>query len=667
MGEIKHMNKTDYEEKEIKKEHILVCISSSPTNRNIVETAARMASAFGGDFTAIYVKTPESDKEDADDKNRLEENLRYAEKRGADIVTVYGEDIAYQIAEFARGSQITKVVIGRNNSRRRHFWSKPALTDKLTEYAPSLEIHIIPDYTGKPVYKMKAKSVLPNLIPYPKDILITLLILAVTSMLGVLFDGFGFTDANIITVYLLGVLLTSLFTRGYTCSILYSFLSVAMFNFIFTEPRLTFNASDPGYPITFVIMFAASIISGTLAVRLKDQAKLSAQAAFRTKVLLDTNQLLQNANDYNDIIYNTALQIMKLLNRNVAAYITQDEAVCEGYIFSPENNDAVTHMLSEKEKAAIEAAISKKKSAGVAETKNDTYYLYLPLNAGNTIYGVIGINIADSPPDSFENSIVQSILSECMLALESRRNLKEKEMAAVLVKNEQLRANLLRAISHDLRTPLTSISGNASTLISSCEQLSDEEKIHIFTDIYDDSQWLISLVENMLSITKIEEGKLNFNMSIQLIDDVIEEALRHISRKSSDHIIKMNASDEMLLAKMDAALIVQVIINLIDNAIKYTPNGSEIVIGTKSENGEIAVSIADNGGGITDEQKEKVFEMFYTGNNEIADSRRGLGLGLALCRSIINAHGGSITLTDNIPHGCIFTFTLPASEVKVNE
>lgn len=660
------MNKTGYEEKEIKKEHILVCISPSPTNRNIIETAARMAYAFNGDFTAIYVKTPEADNEDVSDKTRLEENLKYAEKRGADIVTVYGEDVAYQIAEFARVSHITKVVIGRNNSRRRHFWSKPTLTDKLTEYAPSLETHIIPDYSGKSVYKVKAKTVLPNLIPYPKDILITLLILAVTSMLGVLFDGFGFTDANIITVYLLGVLLTSLFTRGYTCSIMYSFLSVAMFNFIFTEPRLTFNASDPGYPITFVIMFAASIISGTLAVRLKDQAKLSAQAAFRTKVLLDTNQLLQNANNETDIIYDTSLQIMKLLNRNIAAYITKDDAVFEGYIFSPENNEKVTHVLSEKEKAAIDEAISKKKSAGI-DTKTGTDYLYKPLTAGNTVYGVIGIHIADSAPDSFENSIVQSILSECMLALESHRNLKEKEIAAVLVKNEQLRANLLRAISHDLRTPLTSISGNASTLISSCEQLSDEEKNHIFTDIYDDSQWLISLVENMLSITKIEEGKLNFNMSIQLIDDVIEEALRHISRKSSDHIIKTNASEEMLLAKMDAALIVQVIINLIDNAIKYTPVGSEITVSTKSVNGEIAVSVTDNGGGIPDEQKKKVFEMFYTGNNEIADSRRGLGLGLALCRSIINAHGGSITLNDNIPHGCIFTFTLPASEVKVNE
>lgn len=650
------------------KEHTLVCVSSSPTNDKIIKTAARMALAFGGAFTAVYVKTPDAEKADSISKEQLDKNLRLARESGAEIVTVYGEDIAFQIAEFARVSGVTKVVLGRNNTLHRHFWSKAMLTDKLAEYAPNLEIHIIPDYDIKSYYQKKSRSFLPKFVLYPKDILITVLILFLTTALGMLFDSFGFTDANIITVYLLGVLLTSLFTRGYAGSVLYSFFSVLLFNFIFTEPRFTFNASDPGYPITFVIMLVASIISGTLAVRLKDQAKLSAQAAFRTKVLLDTNQLLQKAHDNNEIISVTASQLMKLLNRTTVFYTVEDGKLSQGSIFSSNPVEDERLLLSETEQKTVQNVLSSKKSAGAStEIETKAECLYIPLSAGNVLYAVIGIYINTFPLETFERSILQSILGEGMLALENHRNLQEKELAAVMAKNEQLRANLLRAISHDLRTPLTSISGNASTLLQNYEQLDDEARISIFTDISDDAQWLISLVENMLSITRIEEEKVNLNMSIQLIDEVIEEALKHISRKSIEHTITVCITDEMLLAKMDAKLIVQVIINLIDNAIKYTPQGSAICVESKREGDFVAVSIKDNGEGILDEQKERVFEMFYTGSREIGDSRRGLGLGLALCRSIVNAHGGEITLNDNLPHGCDFTFTLPLSEVTVNE
>ena len=275
--------------------------------------------------------------------------------------------------------------------------------------------------------------------------------------------------------------------------------------------------------------------------------------------------------------------------------------------------------------------------------------------------------MAGKPLDSFENSVALSILGECALAVENIRNAKEKEEAAVLAKNEQLRANLLRAISHDLRTPLTSISGNAANLLSDYDRLDDQTRKQMFTDILEDSQWLISLVENLLSVTRIEEGRMNLQMLPQLIEEVMEEALRHIRRKNLDHEISVEYRDELMLAKMDAKLIIQVIINIVDNAIKYTPPGSSIKITAEKREGAVSVSIADTGPGIPDDRKQRVFDMFYTGDNKVADNRRSLGLGLSLCRSIINAHGGEITLTDNQPHGCIFTFTLPAEEVILNE
>ncbi len=349
-----------------------------------------------------------------------------------------------------------------------------------------------------------------------RDLVITVFIMISATVIGMLFGKLGFTEANIVTVYILGVLLTGMFTNGYLCSVISSLGGVLLFNFFFTEPRLTFHAYEQGYPVTFVIMLTAALITGTLTNKVKKHAEESAQAA-------------------------------------------------------------------------------------------------------------------------------------------------------IMVQKEQLRANLLRMISHDLRTPLTSISGNANNLIYNYRQIDDEMLKQMFEDIYDDSQWLINLVENLLSVTRIEDGRLNFNMTTEIMDEVVEEALNHINRKANEHSISVIYKDEFLLAHIDAKLIVQVIINIVDNAVKYTPKDSHIDIVVSKVNDMISVSIKDDGPGISDELKTKVFEMFYTGDNKIVDSRRSLGLGLALCKTIVTAHGGTIELTDNSPHGCVFTFTLPMGEVNISE
>ena len=199
------------------------------------------------------------------------------------------------------------------------------------------------------------------------------------------------------------------------------------------------------------------------------------------------------------------------------------------------------------------------------------------------------------------------------------------------------------------------------------QKMDDAMREQTFTDIYDDSMWLINLVENLLSISRIEGGQVNLTRSVELMDEVAAEALNHVNRKSSEHMIRINSSQELLLANIDARLIVQVIINLVDNAIKYTPAGSVIEVSMKKEGEWIFVLVSDNGPGIPDEQKAHIFDMFYSGANKIADSRRSLGLGLALCKSIVTAHGGVITVSDNQPQGTVFTFTLPAGEVNLNE
>ncbi|PWJ49802.1 DUF4118 domain-containing protein [Faecalicatena contorta] len=501
------------------------------------------------------------------------------------------------------------------------------------------------------------------------DIGKSILILLLATLLGFVFSKLGFTEANIITVYILGVLITSVVTTSRIYCLISSIVSVLVFNFFFTVPRFTFIAYDKGHPVTFVIMFTAALLTGSLAAKLKSHVKQSAQAVFRTKVLLDTNQLLQKAESNGEIIDVTANQIMKLLSRVVVIYSIKEGNLESPRIICPkEDAEQGMGITADDERAVAEWVLKNNKRAGATtDTLSGAKCLYLAIRVGETVYGVVGITIDDHPLDSFENSVMLSILGECALAMENKKNAREKERAAVLAQNEQLRANLLRSISHDLRTPLTSISGNASNLISNSDSFDEAAKKRIYTDIYDDSMWLINLVENLLAVTRIEEGKVNLRLSAELMDEVVTEALRHINRKSVEHTITVESKEDFILAKIDARLIVQVIINIVDNAIKYTPAGSHILITTEKKQSTVIMHIADNGPGISDDAKPHIFDMFYSGINRIADSRRSLGLGLSLCKSIVNAHGGEISVQDNVPHGTVFTFTLPSGEVEIHE
>ena len=613
-------------------EHILVCLSPSPSNPKVVEAAAGIADAFNASLTALYVKPTNYDSLPEEDKARLQNNIRFAEQKGASITTITGDDVPAQIAEYAHISETTKIVAGRSGMQKRHFWSRPPLTEQLILNVPDVDVYIIPDSVAD-LKQQKEKLYTGHQIrPALKDLIITVLILAACTGIGLLFTQFGFSESNIITVFILGVLVISVITVSPLFGALGSLASVLLFNWFFIDPKFSFHTYEAEYPVTFAIMLISSLITGTLANRIKRNARQSAREAFRTKILLDTSQLLQKAGTSDEILRITADQIIMLLEREVTIIPGSDKDSGE---FRAEQNDA------------------------------DIQYYSISLN--DYSYGAIAVKLNGRPLEPFENNILMSMLAECALALENLRNAEEKEQAALMARNEQLRSNLLRSISHDSRTPLTSISGNASNLLSHYRQLDDETREQIFSDIYDDSEWLIDLVENLLSISRIENGQMDLHLSSEVLGDVIEEALKHTDRNASRHNISVRGTDDILLVNMEAKLIMQVLINLVNNAIKNTQDGSDIIIESRQDGNEAMVTVRDNGPGIPDDIKTHVFEMFYTGQNKVADGRRGLGLGLALCRSIVEAHHGSITLTDNKPSGCCFTVSLPLSEVKVDE
>ena len=649
-------------------EHILVCLSSAPSNEKIIRTAARMAGAFRCGFTALFVETKAFQWMNARDKQRLQGNMRLAQQLGASIETVYGDDVAYQIAEFSRLSGVTKIVLGRSGIPHRLLLRKPSLTERLIELTPELDIHIIPDNGVNRLLDTKHREVMHMPSISVLDLLKSAGILVLVTLIGLLFYNFGFTEANIITLYILGVMLISVYTRSSICSLVASIASVLTFNFLFTVPRFTLQAYDSEYPITFLVMFLASLLTGSLASKLKSHAKRSAQVAWRTKLLFETSQHLQRAHTQEEIISVTAKQLLKIFQRDIVVYSIDEKGLLEPEIFLVDEAASPQRYTTAKEREVAQWVLSNNKRAGAGtETLPDARCTYLSIRTGERVYGVVGIAASDKPLDSFESSILLSVLGECALALENQKNVEEKEAAAVLAKNEQLRANLLRSISHDLRTPLTSISGNASNLLSNGPLFDAKTKEQMYADIYDDAMWLINLVENLLSVSRLEQGRMNLHLTTELIDEVVAEALRHINRKRAEYHFHVQSSDDYLLAQMDAKLIVQVLINILDNAMKYTPPGSDIEIGWKQEGKFIYISVADNGPGIPDQAKPHIFDMFYSASNQIADSRRSMGLGLALCKSIVNAHGGEIVVSDHKPHGSIFTFSVPAGEVELHE
>lgn len=644
-----------------REEHILVCLSSSPSNAKIIQEASKMALAFNAAFTAVYVETPGTPT--AENKKRLEENTRLAQKLGATIETIFGDDIAFQIIEFSRLSHVTKIVVGRSVISNRNLFTKKSLVDKLIDQAGDLDVYIIPDAAEnlkEQIIRDKKREIFFN----SRDFFKTIIVLLVSTIICAILFQFGLSESNVIPVYILGVLIISLITTKQIYSIASSVISILMFNYFFVEPRFSLEEYENGYPVTIVLMLMAAFITSTLSTRIHEFTQNSTQTAFRTKILFDTNQLLQMADSSQEIIEVLSNQIQKLLSRDVVVYIKKD-GFTTPYVFVYRDNDDSTYKTEYEKQVALWVSKNNKKAGATTERFSDSKCLYHAIRVNDEVFGVVGIPM-EKNIDPFENSILLSILGEGALAMENYQNAKEKEESMIMAENERLRANMLRSISHDLRTPLTSISGNASNLISNGSYFDDETKNQIYTDIYDDSLWLINLVENLLSITRIEDGKMHLKLQAELLDEIVEEALRHVSRRKVEHDIKVTSTNDILLVECDPRLIVQVFINIIDNAIKYTPKDSHIEIVLSKEEDHVKVQIKDDGDGIEEDMKDHVFEMFYTGANKIVDSRKSLGLGLALCKSIINAHNGEISVENNVPHGTIFTFTLPSREVCIN-
>ncbi|TGY42174.1 sensor histidine kinase KdpD [Clostridium sartagoforme] len=643
-------------------EHILVCLSSSPTNARVIRAAARMAEAFHASFTALFVETIDSKELSESNIKKLRENLKIAEELGAKVETVYGNDIPYQVAEYSKLSGVSKIIIGRTKRKKSLFKSKLGYVDRIVELAPEIDLYVIPDNDD---LVHKRNYVVKNIEISTRDFIRTFGILSIATLFSFFLYNLGFSEANIITVFILGVLFVSNKTDGFLYGGIAALISVMLFNFLFTNPRFSLDFYDPTYVVTFIIMLASALITSTLTNKVKQQAKVSAIIANRTNILLEASRELERANSLEDIIFTAQKQLYKFLRKSIIIYEVSNEEISNVYKQKNESLVKINNKyIVEDEKAIVTWVIKNKKRAGAeTDTLPGAKATYIPLIGQENVMVVIAIVLKeDESVDSSEKSLLEAMLSQISFAIEKYTLNESKKMALMQAENERFRANLLRAVSHDLRTPLTSISGSASSILNN--DFDEDTKKKLISDIYDDSIWLINLVENLLSASRLDDGKVQLKTEPQLVEDIINEAVTHVNRKILNYNLKIDLANDFIMADVDVRLIVQVLINILDNAIKYTDEGTDIVIRSFTKGNKVIIEVLDNGLGISKENQECIFDMFFTSSENKGDSRRGIGLGLALCKSIINAHGGEIYVRNNKPKGTVIGFTLTKVEVN---
>lgn len=401
-------------------EHILTCISASPTNAKVIRAASRLAYAFRGEFTALYVETPAMQAADRRTKKMLEDNFQLARDLGAKIATVYGEDVPYQIAGYAKVSNVSKVVIGRTNHRIYLGQIKGSLVERLTQYAPDLDVYVIPD--SQPAYRKKKIRIQKETLTLD-NVLKTLGILAACTAVDFVFQLFNLPESNIIMIYILGVILCSVYTDGRIYSVACSILSVILYNFFFTMPNYSLKAYGGSYPVTFAVMLIVALVTSSLTVRMRRQSKQSAKTAYRTELLLDNSRRLRRSGSVEELIRQISAQAVKLLNLSVLVYHLENGKMVGPELF-PRKGLVIEDMKEYRdssERAVAQWVFANHHRAGTCtSTLPAAKAIYLPVQNNENVMAVVGIVLEQRREIApFEYGILIAMLNEAALVLET--------------------------------------------------------------------------------------------------------------------------------------------------------------------------------------------------------------------------------------------------------
>lgn len=488
-------------------------------------------------------------------------------------------------------------------------------------------------------------------------IIITTVIIAAATSVGWIFLMIGFPETNIVIVYLLSILITARFTRGYTYGLVAAVVATFTFNYFFIEPYYTFSVSDPAYFITFGIMTITAIITSTLTSKVKQNALESQEKEAETSALFHLTNRLTDAADIADIASITTETISGIINCRAACLCFDESGQPEQSFIQQLNSD------QQVRRKVDDTAEVKHRIEGLRSGYSIGSEFYdWPIYGRESILGILRIPkehaVSMGEP---QKRLLRSMIESTALAMDRFRSARQQQESRQETIQERYRSNLLRAISHDLRTPLSGIMGTSEILMDMTEP--QDPRYDLAEGIHKDADWLHSLVENILSLTRLQDGRLTITKQLEAAEEVVGGAVEHILKRHSEYEITVDVPEEVLLVPMDAKLIEQVLINLLDNAIKQTPPSGEIKITVSQENNFAIFSVADSGCGIAASDLPNIFQLFYTTHSGKADSQRSVGLGLPICEAIIKAHEGTIEGHNRADQmGAEFIFTLPKEE-----
>ncbi|MHB8742310.1 MAG: two-component system sensor histidine kinase KdpD [Sulfuricaulis sp.] len=641
------------------KERLLVCVGPGPDAEKLIRSAARLAANLHADWIAVYVETPRLQRLSKETRDRILKTLHLAQELGAETTTMAGENVASTLLSYARSRNVSKFVIGKTSRRGWRRRLSVPLAEELSFLAGDVDVYVVGHDAESRLTHAAATSDFPNLALAEKrrtrkrGYLVAVAVCALASAIATSLTGY-FELTNISMLYLLCVMLVATrFGRG--PAIFSSVLSVIAFAYFFIPPRHSFVASDAQYLLTFTVMLAVAFVISNLAANMRYQARVATLRERRAKALYEMGRELGGALQ--------SEQILDIANRHLQSVFQAKTA-----ILVPDLSEKIALPPvpdgKEPQHMTLDAAIAQwvfdhQQPAGYGTNTlagSPTYYL--PLKAPIRARGVLALD-PSNPRLVFvpeQHRLLEIFAAQIALALERVHFVEVAQGALLKIQSERLRNSLLSAISHDLRTPLTALVGLASTLAAD-KNLSERNRNELAIALHDESMRMSNLVNNLLDMARLQAGGVQLNRQWHVLEEIVGSALRSARHSLANHNIKVTLDPSLPLIYVDSVLIERVLSNLIENATKYTPSGCLIHIRAVTNDHDLRVTVTDSGPGLAADMLETVFDKFTRGEKE--SSTPGVGLGLAICKAIVQAHRGKIWAENVGRGGARFTFTLP--------
>jgi len=632
-------------------ERVIVCISASPTSARLIRAASRMASSLHAELLGVYVETPASIRMSPDDRARLAQNVRMVEAIGGEAVTLRGEDAAIETVRYARKRNATKIVVGKPTHSRWRDILKPSFLDDLVRKSQEIDVYVISgsaverptplDTDRRPSGELEVSGYVAG----------TAVVAASAVLSWFLFGRSQLAD--VVMVFLLGIVVVSM-RFGYGPSLLAVLLSVLTFDFVFIPPYMSFAVTDFSHIVTFVVMLFVALVISNLTKRIREQADSARGRERRTASLYAVSRELGLATSRESLVDVAARHVRELFGVKVALLLPKGDRALEIV-----HADDDTFRADDKDLGVAEWAWQNQRAAG---NGTDTLPLargrFVPLLGSRGPVGVLGLYPSPESrlDDPDERQLLHTIAGLIGLALERTELAAEARRASLRVETEQLRNALLSSVSHDLRTPLGVVTGATSALLEEGVPKSAETRRELLKTAHEESLRLTRLVRNLLDMTRLEAGALKVHTDLQSVEEIIGAALDRLDDRLRGREVRTDVPADLPLVPFDAILIEQVLINLLENATKYSPPDSPLEVSARAHATSLEIAVSDRGPGISKENAERVFEKFYRVHE---GEGGGAGLGLTICRGIVAAHGGNIWVEEREGGGASFHFTLP--------